>query len=69
MPDITMCGGDECPRRETCYRYTARPDYMQSFFTVPPMKKDKSCDHYREDLFTTRDSNPGLDKRIHGEQK
>ena len=41
MPDITMCQEDQCPRRNLCYRYTARPDqYWQSYFAKKP------CDDY-----------------------
>ena len=41
MPDITMCQEDKCPRRNSCYRYTARPDqYWQSYFAKKP------CDDY-----------------------
>lgn len=47
MPDITMCHGDRCPRKESCYRHTAEPTPLrQSFFAVPPVKPDGSCDHY-----------------------
>ena len=26
MADITKCEGRNCPRKETCYRYTAQAD-------------------------------------------
>ena len=33
MPDISMCMGNKCPIRETCYRYTATPSgKWQSYF-------------------------------------
>jgi hypothetical protein len=45
-PDITMCLGTDCPYKETCYRYTAKPnEYYQSYFTEPPIK-DGKCDMY-----------------------
>ena len=32
MADITKCQGINCPRKETCYRYTAQADeYWQSW--------------------------------------
>jgi len=31
MPDITMCQNHKCPKRETCYRYTAEPSNWQSY--------------------------------------
>lgn len=46
MPDITMCEGGECPHKEQCYRFTAKPNqFMQSYFMEPPIK-DGKCDHY-----------------------
>jgi len=46
MPDITMCPGTNCPQREKCYRFTARPsEYMQSYFMEAPIK-DGKCDMY-----------------------
>ncbi len=51
MPDITMCSGEKCPLKETCYRYLARPSiYNQSFFENPPYDKaTKNCDYYLKD--------------------
>lgn len=51
MPDITMCPGSEgivkCPKRNECYRYTAKPsEYHQSFFMGLPMNKDKTCGYF-----------------------
>ena len=31
MPDITMCFGRKCPKKGTCYRYLATPNYYQSY--------------------------------------
>ncbi|MEN9487999.1 MAG: hypothetical protein RL494_264 [Bacteroidota bacterium] len=46
MSDITMCSGRDCPLKEKCYRYTApKSKYMQSYFTIPPIKGDE-CDMY-----------------------
>ena len=50
MPDITMCPGTNCPYKETCYRFTAKPsEYWQSYFTEPPIK-DGKCEMYWGDL-------------------
>ena len=48
MPDITMCEGKDCPLKETCYRYTAKPsEFRQSYFAeVPFNKEEKKCDHF-----------------------
>jgi len=46
MPDITMCPGTNCPYKESCYRFTAKPsEYWQSYFTEPPFKGDE-CEMY-----------------------
>lgn len=46
MPDITMCPGTNCPQREKCYRFTAKPsEYMQSYFMEAPIK-DGKCEYY-----------------------
>lgn len=48
MPDISMCEGGECPLKEKCYRFKAKPSkYRQSYFEKPPYKKDK-CDYFAE---------------------
>ena len=45
-PDITMCVGTNCPHKEKCYRYTAKPcEHWQAYFTEPPFK-DGKCDMY-----------------------
>jgi hypothetical protein len=45
-PDITMCPGTNCPQKEKCYRFTAKPsEYMQSYFMEAPIK-DGKCDMY-----------------------
>lgn len=46
MADITMCPGTDCPHKEFCYRFTAKPnEYRQAYFTEPPIK-DGNCDMY-----------------------
>jgi len=45
-PDITMCRGTNCPYKESCYRYTAKPsEFIQSWFMKPPIE-DGKCDMY-----------------------
>lgn len=47
MPDITMCYGNKCPKKETCYRYTAKPNtHWQSYFKDAPIDKKGNCNHY-----------------------
>jgi hypothetical protein len=45
MPDITMCMGTNCPYKEGCYRFTAKPGDYQSYFMTPPFTKD-GCEMY-----------------------
>ena len=46
MPDITMCPGTNCPQKEKCYRYTAKPcEHWQSYFIDAPIKHGK-CEMY-----------------------
>lgn len=44
MPDITMCTGEGCKLKETCYRYKAKPDQYQYYFTKPPVKNG-NCEY------------------------
>ena len=50
MADITKCSDEECPMKETCYRYTAKAnEYRQSYFTNSPKVKKLTgydCDYY-----------------------
>ena len=45
MPDISKCTGEECPMKETCYRFTSPAGMYQSFFMTPPIKNGK-CEYY-----------------------
>lgn len=45
MPDITMCPGTNCPQKESCYRFTAKPCDYQSWFVKAPIKEGK-CEMY-----------------------
>ena len=50
MPDITMCTGEGCKKRERCYRFTATPTPgRQSYFLTPPVDKDTGDCEYLED--------------------
>lgn len=46
MPDIAMCNGTNCPHKEKCYRFTAKPSEYQTYFLDPPIEEDGKCDHY-----------------------
>ncbi len=37
MADLTLCSGDGCPIKDSCYRFTTTPDPdRQSYFSNPP---------------------------------
>ena len=40
-----MCVGTNCPHKEKCYRYTAKPSEYQYYFIKPPIK-DGKCEMY-----------------------
>ena len=40
-----MCKGENCPHKESCYRFTAHPSDYQSYFLKAPIK-DNKCDMY-----------------------
>ncbi len=46
MPDIALCRGTGCPLKEGCYRFTAKPDELQSYFAIVPVKFDGTCRYY-----------------------
>ena len=48
-PDISKCLGTNCPYKETCYRYTAKPNEYQWRFANAPIK-DGKCEMYWGDL-------------------
>lgn len=50
MPDITMCNNQQCERRNSCYRFIAKPpEYMQSYFLIEDRKLfAEDCRHYWE---------------------
>lgn len=56
MPDITMCKGVNCPKKDKCFRYKAIPDNLrQSYFMDSPYDKEmKWCEHFVEILSTDR---------------
>ena len=45
MADITMCEGEGCEIKDTCYRHKAKPSiFLQAYFE-PPIK-DSVCEYY-----------------------
>lgn len=49
MADITICNGNYCELRDTCYRYLApKSEFRQSFFIEEPNNTSYDCDYYWE---------------------
>ena len=47
MTDITKCKDSDCPLKKTCYRYTAKVEFMQSYFLASPYDIKKNvCEMY-----------------------
>jgi len=48
MADITKCTGDNCPIKESCYRFTAEKSERQIYFFTPPFDgfDGKTCEMY-----------------------
>ena len=49
MNDITKCDGVNCPQRDTCYRFLAKPDRFQSYSEFYKIRTDEKCEYYWED--------------------
>lgn len=46
MPDITMCKGTNCNRKDNCYRHTATPNTgHQAYFVHAPVN-NQECQYY-----------------------
>ena len=45
--DITMCFGKDCPIKNDCIRYVAKPEKYQSYFEESPYN-DGKCTCYRD---------------------
>lgn len=47
MPDISMCLDHNCPSKNICYRYFAKPDEFQQSYNDFGRKRGQSkCDMY-----------------------
>ena len=46
MPDIAMCGDDNCPSRLTCWRFIAPPDSYQSYMLFDRPEDGERCADY-----------------------
>jgi hypothetical protein len=47
MPDISMCKGGDCPKKQKCYRFRAVPsEHRQSYFAEVPFQPDGTCAYF-----------------------
>lgn len=51
MPDISMCANQTCPKKESCYRFTAKPCKYQTYADFKPDEEGK-CEYYWENEAT-----------------
>jgi hypothetical protein len=52
MPDIAMCKNDNCPLKDSCYRFKATPDSYQAYTIVEKEEyEDGNCPIYIRDEF------------------
>jgi len=58
MSDITMCYGDNCPihLQCNCYRYTALPEYHQTYVRTFIEDGNEECSYFME-RGTTNENN------------
>lgn len=64
MPDITMCGGEGCSIKGSCYRYTAKPSpYQQAYFAHSPCNITGTTCSY----FMSTEVLRGVGKHLRGE--
>lgn len=48
MPDISMCGDENCPLKSECFRFRCIPsEFGQSYFGESPYdEEEKTCDFF-----------------------
>ena len=57
MPDISMCDNEQCPLKETCYRFTATPsEFRQAYAKFKYNEETESCDYYWKDVKDGKDN-------------
>ena len=49
--DISLCRNTNCPLRNNCYRFTAKPDeFRQSYTNFSYNPITQSCHHFMQDF-------------------
>ena len=46
MPDITLCINTNCPLKDKCYRYTAKPELLQAYTRFEYDEKTNTCKYF-----------------------
>lgn len=46
MPDISMCTGESCEKKNNCYRFKANPSMRQSWMVPTPDEQSGNCDYF-----------------------
>ena len=46
MADISKCEGLDCPKRESCYRYTAPANEYTQSYIIPLFQDGEECPEY-----------------------
>ena len=46
MTDISKCGGEKCPVKGDCYRYTAPSEEWQSFMVAMWDDTKQTCEYF-----------------------
>ena len=47
MPDISMCNGNGCSKKDSCYRVKATPSKYQSYSDFyNHLDEDGNCEHF-----------------------
>lgn len=64
MLDITKCEGIGCEKRVNCYRFTSKPERLQSYSAFFETIKDNKCEYYWEDKNGSKRSSTGTTETI-----
>ncbi len=65
MIDIAKCNGQDCDRREKCYRYTSKSDEIQSYFQPEPL----FCKYFIDNTGKDNERNKRKNHREHERKK
>lgn len=64
MLDITKCDGNNCSKRVTCYRFTSKPERLQSYSAFYETIENDKCKYYWEDKNGNKRSSTGTTETV-----